>query len=297
MLFISPPTDIATRTRNYFSRLFYFTLPVKQLTGTRYAGMPLYEDETISQIIKSSFKVFFFPWKAKKEGIERLLSPQRQLGVQHMGITEIKKAPSIFCPWSNLFFPWVTGNSRVALLHAAWAGAGTRHPAVPHHSSCPISNTEVGFNPKCRPVFVGAITVYLWFCLKNSAEPFSSCIYPHRVRSRLSPWAQLYKPALSGRLLEQTHGFQQVCTAAASGWERRKPWCWWDKRCNSSHQTRSELYCLSNADGSTSIYWKGLNRQCAAHLPLPLIQTWRHSALHGVRPEVMIKKREGSFAS
>lgn len=37
--------------------------------------------------------VFFFPERKKKEGIEHSLPPPRQLGVQHRGITEIKKAP------------------------------------------------------------------------------------------------------------------------------------------------------------------------------------------------------------
>lgn len=169
-----PSIDIAKRTRNYFSNLFYFTLAVKQLTGTRCAGMLPYEDETIPRRIKSSFKMFFFLWKEKKEGIEHPLPPPRQLGVQHRGITEIKKAPSIFCHWSNFFFPWVTGNSRHTLLHTAQAGAGTHHTTVPHCSSCP--NPEDGFTPKCRSVSAGDITVYLWVCPKNQAEPFSSCI-------------------------------------------------------------------------------------------------------------------------
>lgn len=76
-----PLLHIAKRTRNYFSKLFHFILPVKQLTGTRHAGMLSYEDDTIPQGIKSSFKLlllfgffllffsFFFPLNEKKNEV------------------------------------------------------------------------------------------------------------------------------------------------------------------------------------------------------------------------------------
>lgn len=78
-----PLLHIAKRTRNCFSKLFHFILPVKQLTGTRHAGMLPYEDDTIPQGIKSSFKLLlllfvcfllffpflFFPLNEKKNEV------------------------------------------------------------------------------------------------------------------------------------------------------------------------------------------------------------------------------------
>lgn len=169
-----PSLDIAKRTSNDFSKLFYFTLPVKQLMCTRCAGMLRYEDETIPQRIKSSFQgfFFFFPWKVKR----KVLSTFRLLG------DNAKKAPSTFCHWNNFFFPSVSGNSRDPLLHAAGAGAGTHCPTVSHHSSCPCPSSSIrlgpedGLSPKRRSASVRDVIVYLWFCQKNQAKPFSFCI-------------------------------------------------------------------------------------------------------------------------
>lgn len=62
-------------------------------------------------------------------------------------------------------------------------------------------------------------------------------------------------------------------------------------------QTHSEFYCLSNADGTTSIKWKASNQQYVTHLSLSLIQSRQNSANHRGRPEVMSKKSDDSFAS
>lgn len=77
---------------------------------------------------------------------------------------------------SIFFSPWVSGNIRDALLHAAWAGAGTHHLTASWHSSCFSPRIrlrpEDGFAPKCWPSSVWDISVCLWFCWKNQAEPF-----------------------------------------------------------------------------------------------------------------------------
>lgn len=62
-------------------------------------------------------------------------------------------------------------------------------------------------------------------------------------------------------------------------------------------QTHSEFYCLSNANGNTSIEGKASNQLYVTHLPMSLIQSRWYSANHRVRPQVMTKKCDDSFAS
>lgn len=211
-----------------------------------------------------------------------------------MGITKLREVLSLFCHWSNFFFPWMTGNSRAALLYAAWAGAGTYRCSIVAPASGWALRMALLLNTDQHP-WQTSLSI-CGFAQRTKLSHFVLA-FNHRVRFSSPPWAQLYKLALSGRCLKQTRGFQWICTAVASGWEHRKPWCWQDKRRNSCHQMCSEFYCLSDTNSCTSIYWKGSNLWYAACLPLPLIQIWNLSAHHAVRPEVMTKKREDPLAS
>lgn len=122
-------TGHCQKTRNDFSKLIYFTLPVKQLTGTRCAGMPRYEDENIPQRIKSSFKVvFFFPWKVKRKVLSTFGLLRDNWEYNTSALPRSRKPPA-------------SSVTEVISSFLAWLGT-----AEPHSSMQP----ELGLGPATR---------------------------------------------------------------------------------------------------------------------------------------------------
>lgn len=175
------------------------------LAGTRCAGMLPREGEAIPQRILLWFST-----------------------LNHYKYKE-KKAPSrCVCGGLFLFCPEREASKQFLLSLSVWEHQRCTPPCSlswgwdpSPYSAAPAPAPESGSG--LRLVLLLSADQHLWetsLSVCGSAQGTKWSLFLHvtpQSKVQVIPSGQLYKPALSGSLLEQSCGFQYVCTAVASG--------------------------------------------------------------------------------